>query len=215
MEAVIQLETSPELAPWRWYAGAIQQHHYALLMLLEMQVNPRRKDAKRIMRCLDYVFQPPPTLGPVHRVRHVVIEARDKMVEYIQKRKIRAPTTAKEAMPKPEEISEPSWPGVPSRNTQNLHGNVAATSAAAPYGAPEGSGDTTISTIFEPFTGKIGNVLASSLGIIGSSEALRLPRTAQESDPTGNAEPPSVPPPRADTSRSTGKEVLEMDWVGH
>ena len=56
MDRVIELETLEDFAPWRWYAGALQQHHYALLMAVEIIMNPRRKESSRIWRGLDYVF---------------------------------------------------------------------------------------------------------------------------------------------------------------
>ena len=90
MDKVIELETSPDYAPWRWYAGALQQHHYALLMATEIIMNPRRKESNRIWRGLDYVFEPPP-LPPIAKARWVIAQASWKMEVYTGKRQLRVP----------------------------------------------------------------------------------------------------------------------------
>lgn len=92
MDAVQDLETAQDLAPWRWLAGAIQQHHYALAMLLELLKNPFLSQATALLRGLDYVFEPPQHLGlvPIARVRCVVIEMRNRMKVYVAQRKPRA-----------------------------------------------------------------------------------------------------------------------------
>lgn len=91
MDKAIELETEPDYAPWRWYAGALQQHHYALLMATEIILNPRRKEAGRIWKGLDYVFEPPP-LPPIARARWILNQAWWKMEVYTGKRQLRAPT---------------------------------------------------------------------------------------------------------------------------
>ena len=90
MDKAIELETEPDYAPWRWYAGALQQHHYALLMVTEIILNPRRKEASRIWTGLDYVFEPPP-LPPIARARWILNQASWKMEIYTGKRQLRAP----------------------------------------------------------------------------------------------------------------------------
>lgn len=88
MEYVIELETSQTLAQWFWYAGAYQQHHFALLMLMEIFLHPRRTDAERIWHGLDYVFQSPP-IPRVQRA-HWLMEYIQRQMEVYQKgRKLR------------------------------------------------------------------------------------------------------------------------------
>ena len=97
MDKVIELETSPDYAPWRWYAGALQQHHYALLMATEIIMNPRRKESNRIWRGLDYVFEPPP-LPPIAKARWVLAQASWKMEVYTGKRQLRVPKNLEEKL---------------------------------------------------------------------------------------------------------------------
>ena len=92
MESAIELETSPALAPYAWYAGALNQYHYALLLLMEVFAFPQRREADRIWACLDYVFETPnPNLSKTEKARWVVTEVRNKMGIYVDARKVRAP----------------------------------------------------------------------------------------------------------------------------
>ncbi len=92
MESAIELETSPVLAPYAWYAGALNQYHYALLLLMEVFAFPQRREADRIWACLDYVFETPnPHTPKTEKARWVVTEVRNKMGIYVDARKVRAP----------------------------------------------------------------------------------------------------------------------------
>ncbi|KAL9578811.1 MAG: hypothetical protein Q9212_005483 [Teloschistes hypoglaucus] len=93
MERAIQMETSPELSPWAWYSGAIQQYHTALLLLMEIFANPNRREASRIWRCLDYVFEIPTHIAKDQKGRWVMTEIRDRMGLYIASRKLMAPSS--------------------------------------------------------------------------------------------------------------------------
>ncbi|KAL8723486.1 MAG: hypothetical protein Q9225_000219 [Loekoesia sp. 1 TL-2023] len=93
MERAIQIETAPALSPWAWYSSAIQQYHTALLLLMEIFANPQRKEADRIWRCLDYVFEIPPHIPKDQKGRWVMTEIRDKMGIYIASRKVMAPSS--------------------------------------------------------------------------------------------------------------------------
>ncbi|KAL8688869.1 MAG: hypothetical protein Q9218_005323 [Villophora microphyllina] len=93
MERAIQIETSPEFSPWAWYSGAIQQYHSALLLLMEIFANPNRREANRIWRCLDYVFEIPPHISKDQKGRWVMTEIRDRMGLYIASRKVMAPSS--------------------------------------------------------------------------------------------------------------------------
>lgn len=88
MDRVIEIETSQALAQWSWYAGAYQQHQFALLMLIEIFLHPRRTDAERIWHGLDYVFQTPP-MPRVQRA-HWLMEYMQRQMEMYQRgRKLR------------------------------------------------------------------------------------------------------------------------------
>ena len=89
MENAIALETKPELAPWAWYKGAFNQYHAALLLLVEVYAYPMRKDAARIWKCLDYIFDIPPHLSPKQKAELVITDLRDRMEVYHQMRKIK------------------------------------------------------------------------------------------------------------------------------
>ncbi|KAL9032984.1 MAG: hypothetical protein Q9180_006192, partial [Flavoplaca navasiana] len=93
MERAITIETSPALSPWAWYSSAIQQYHSALLLLMEIFAFPNRKEADRIWRCLDYVFEIPANIPKDQRGRWVMTEVRDKMGIYIASRKVMAPSS--------------------------------------------------------------------------------------------------------------------------
>ena len=95
MDRVIDMETSEDFSQWRWYAGAIQQHHYALLLAVEIIMNPRRKDSSRIWKGLSYVFEPPP-LPPIARARWVISQAWWRMEVYLSKRSLRVPINLEE-----------------------------------------------------------------------------------------------------------------------
>lgn len=91
MECAIELETSPSLRIWSWYAGAIQQYHYALLILIEIYAFPMRKEADRIWACLDYIYDVPSNLTREQKGRWIITEIRDKTGVFMSARKARAP----------------------------------------------------------------------------------------------------------------------------
>ncbi|KAL8697321.1 MAG: hypothetical protein Q9224_002376 [Gallowayella concinna] len=93
MERAIEIEQSPALSPWAWYASAIQQYHTALLLLMEIFAFPNRREADRIWRCLDYVFEIPANIPKDQKGRWVMTEIRDKMGIYIASRKVMAPAS--------------------------------------------------------------------------------------------------------------------------
>lgn len=107
MDAVKELETRPEFSRWHWLAGALQQHHYALALLMELLLNPQRKDAPRIQQGLDYAFEPP-NLPPLERVRWTVTKIRDRMKIYMDAKKLRAPVSLMEKLRLGRAVSEGS-----------------------------------------------------------------------------------------------------------
>ena len=86
------LETDRSLSPWVWYSGAIQQYQTAFLLLAEVFAYPRRREADRIWRVLDYVFEPPLHLDRDQKARLILTEVRDRLGVYRDVRKLRAPT---------------------------------------------------------------------------------------------------------------------------
>ncbi|KAK3075610.1 hypothetical protein LTR53_000948 [Teratosphaeriaceae sp. CCFEE 6253] len=92
MENAIALETKPELAQWAWYRGAFNQYHSALLLMVEVYAYPMRKDAPRIWKCLDFIFDIPPHLSPKQKAELVITDLRDRMEVYHQMRKLKATT---------------------------------------------------------------------------------------------------------------------------
>ena len=76
-----------------FWNDSIQQYHSALLLLMEIFAFPDRKEADRIWRCLDYVFEIPANIPKDQRGRWVMTEVRDKMGIYIASRKVMAPSS--------------------------------------------------------------------------------------------------------------------------
>ena len=93
VEHSIILDTRPTLAPWRWYSGALQQYHTAVLLLSEIYAFPMRKEADRIWNCLDYVFDIPTSLNRDQKAKLVLNELANRMKAYHSLRKTRAPVT--------------------------------------------------------------------------------------------------------------------------
>ncbi|KAF3480396.1 uncharacterized protein GIQ15_05743 [Arthroderma uncinatum] len=107
LEDAIELETAPDLQPWVWYCGAFNQYHVAFLILVEVWAYPMRKEADRIWRCLDYVFETPSTPAPLgsagksarhqlimqrdNKARLILEQLRDRMEAYREMRKLRVP----------------------------------------------------------------------------------------------------------------------------
>ncbi|KMU72766.1 hypothetical protein CISG_03200 [Coccidioides immitis RMSCC 3703] len=105
LEDSIQLETSPDLRVWAWYHGALNQYHVALLLLMEIFASPMRREADRIWRCLDYVFETS-SLAPDlaneagsqdvfqqrnAKARLILTALRDRMTVYREMRKLKIP----------------------------------------------------------------------------------------------------------------------------
>ena len=92
MEVAKEIETSDDLRPWRWYAGALQQHSFATLILIEVFGFPSLDYAKRAWESLDWIFQVPSNVPLVHKGRWVLEGAVGVMREYLKARKLRYPT---------------------------------------------------------------------------------------------------------------------------
>lgn len=92
LETAMALETLPELKNWAWYTGALTQYHTAFLLLLEIYVYPKRKEADRIWHCLDYVFECEPAESRRNKALRVLAELQQKTTIYQSMRGMRAPT---------------------------------------------------------------------------------------------------------------------------
>ena len=92
MEVAKEIETSDYLLPWRWYAGALQQHSFATLMLIEAFGFPYTDYAKRAWESLDWIFQVPSCVPHIHKGRWVLEGAVAVMKGYLKARSLRCPT---------------------------------------------------------------------------------------------------------------------------
>ncbi|GAB7363270.1 hypothetical protein MBLNU230_g3551t1 [Neophaeotheca triangularis] len=90
MEAAIDIDTMPMLQPFAWYRGALNQYHSSLLLMIEVYAFPMRKEAPRIWRSLDYIFDVPSHLPPKAKAELILTDLRDRMEQYAQARKVRA-----------------------------------------------------------------------------------------------------------------------------
>ncbi|TGZ80129.1 hypothetical protein EX30DRAFT_308084 [Ascodesmis nigricans] len=86
MENAMLLETSEELAPWAWYAGAYQQYHCILFVITEVQRFPNSPYADRIWRIMDYVFGAAPNISREERAHDIVVFLKDKLDQFINLR---------------------------------------------------------------------------------------------------------------------------------
>ena len=89
MESSVIWEGSSEMSPWVWYRGAFNQYHAALLLLVEVYAYPMRKEAARIWKCLDYIFEIPSHLAPKQKAELVLTDLRDRMETFHQMRKMK------------------------------------------------------------------------------------------------------------------------------
>ncbi|KIH87627.1 hypothetical protein SPBR_04611 [Sporothrix brasiliensis 5110] len=99
IEIGIELETNPEYAQWRWYLGAFMQYQIALLLTTEAFHGQSVSESDRISRCLDYVFDTDPSQGLHEKAQGILYEVMQKSATYCEFRKLRAPTSTKQAVP--------------------------------------------------------------------------------------------------------------------
>ncbi|KAI5306304.1 hypothetical protein KEM56_001489, partial [Ascosphaera pollenicola] len=109
LELAIELETNPSLKPWHWLSSAINLNHISLLLLADVYIHPTRKEADRLFRSFDYIYEVPPNLreptidgaNDVTRhdlislrnakARHILQQFRDRFTLYLQARKLKIP----------------------------------------------------------------------------------------------------------------------------
>ncbi|KAJ9318596.1 transcriptional regulator family: Fungal Specific TF [Paecilomyces variotii] len=114
LDHAVQLDTAPELQPWVWYSRAYDQYHIAFLLLFDVFMVPMRRDADRIWRCLDYVYEigaedplsEANSLGKVSRQEliarrnqkalRIITQVKDRLEIYSEMRKLRFPKTMAE-----------------------------------------------------------------------------------------------------------------------
>jgi len=89
VEFAISLETRPETANWAWYRGALHQYHSALLQLVQVYQYPNCPEAVRIWRCLDYVFEIPPSLTSDQKISCILGVLKDRLLVFQSMRKAR------------------------------------------------------------------------------------------------------------------------------
>lgn len=111
LEHAVQLDTAPELQPWVWYSRAYDQYHIAFLLLFDVFMVPMRRDADRIWRCLDYVYEflpDDPTsevncFGKISRQEliarrtekalKIITQVKDRLELYAEMRRLKFPKT--------------------------------------------------------------------------------------------------------------------------
>ena len=99
VEIGIELETNPEYSQWRWYLGAFMQYQIALLLTTEAFHRHSTGASDRISRCLDYVFYTEPSQSVFEKAQAILYEVMQKSAIYCDFRKLRAPTSTKQAVP--------------------------------------------------------------------------------------------------------------------
>ena len=111
MEIAKEIETSDSLRGWSWYAGALQQHHYATFMVTYYYVNRAATSAIRAWQSLDWIFEVPPNI-PHHLKAHWVLTgALEVMRKYAKARTLRCPILMDERLD--TESSDPRTPELP------------------------------------------------------------------------------------------------------
>ncbi len=106
-----EIETSEGLEPWLWYAGALVQHHYALLMLVEFFMHPHRKGAEFAWNYLDWVFEvPPERANDPQKARRLLTKARNGMRAYLTAKRLRCPNSMRVASGPPAQLRSGTLP---------------------------------------------------------------------------------------------------------
>ena len=93
IEAAYELEITPTLQKWSWYNGTHQQWHTALLLLTEVYAHPHRREADRIWKVLDFVFEPDPSHSRTQKARTIMNAVRDRTAVYRDLRRMRTPVS--------------------------------------------------------------------------------------------------------------------------
>ena len=187
MDNTIDFETDQDLAQWQWLSGALQQHHYALAMLMELCMNSRRKDASRLLRGLAYVFEPPDHMRPLEWIPYTVRLIRDRMKVYVNARKVRAPIGFMEQLrlESPPEASEGS--SSVEREQTREGSQQSQTSSQMSVEQQEGLQSQSV----------------------GSATRQTPPLMPSQSESNSGSESPTAGMPTVST-----KDIMDVDWVG-
>lgn len=113
-EDAVKLDTDPEFKQWRWCNGNYQQYHAAFLLLVEVFAYPMRKEADRLWKCFDYIFETDRSLSRPQKARIIITELRDKTAVYRDIRKIRAPVSMMKRLYQKQRQDEIGESGLPT-----------------------------------------------------------------------------------------------------
>ena len=210
MDKVIEIETSEDYASWRWYASALQQHHYALLMATEIIMNPRRKESSRIWKGLDYVFEPPP-LPPIARARWIITQAWWKMEVYIGKRQLRVPINLEQNLKEALKLSEDKPRGerrssasTEATSVEDDSAQIAQSQSAKRQGQPAKK-RTTSSKDNKNQGGISPTPPKASRGSEGAQVRPPMDKPGTTADQSHTQHSPSIGAP--------AKQMMDVDWV--
>ncbi|KAL9095488.1 MAG: hypothetical protein Q9165_002359 [Trypethelium subeluteriae] len=228
MEHSIALETHPSLAPWRWYAGALQQYHTALLLLSEIYAYPMRKEADRIWKCLDYVFDIPQGLNRDQKAKLVFGEVAARMKAYHSLRKTRAPAVMERmvGIRPPRKIGDGHRVEQPTNTAVHMPPQTVSQMQIPPHerGSSDIAGPHGPSPPPPPVSAEYNfnaapgvNVMSGAMGATNTSTLEQM----YAQDPTGGWSP--LPPSNSSDSGSMGsgmpnpapndlQAVMDIDW---
>ncbi|KAI9722679.1 MAG: hypothetical protein M1812_001610 [Candelaria pacifica] len=177
IEDAIKLETDPALKPWTWYSGGWQQYHVCFLLLIEIFSYPMRREADRIWRCIDYVFDVPSEYTRDQKARFIITELRDKTGIYRDMRKVRAPT----ALEKRIGLTPPRRPG----ELPGQYNSLANDRIDPPTSPPIGLGAAASGEAFFPppaHVGSPGSGSETSSSFRGSSQPGSISNESMKDD---------------------------------
>ncbi|EED23445.1 conserved hypothetical protein [Talaromyces stipitatus ATCC 10500] len=215
LEDAVTLETSPDLQPWVWYSRAYHNFHTAFLLLIDVVAHPLRREADRIWRCLDYVYEIkdeyPQNLTRGQIIEHrrkkahkIMCQFRDRMRIYRALRRMRTSADV-------EEIVLPN--GI--------------NSSPEPSESAAGGFDPMASFKLEPLTllpsGDSQNKARASMSRSSYPQFQQLgtPQTLQSQNQIQNYTPaaqnqgisPFVPPATSALGNMTGLDGLQSSWL--
>lgn len=87
-ESAAALETDPDLHPWAWYAGAYQQYHTSVFLLMEILRYPTMPYAERINATLGHVFSRAPNVSTAERNQDILRLLAEGLERMRQARKV-------------------------------------------------------------------------------------------------------------------------------
>ena len=216
LETAVALETNPEIRKWKWYGGALQQYHTAFLLLMEIYVNPQRKEADRIWACLDYIFECDPAESRNSKGRRVLSELQQKTAVYQQMRGMRAPVQMNKHGGKGE-------PRVSDNNKEQLDDMPAGlrymsprreSEPSVPPAAPSVHNSGGLKGASVPSIGRAP--LLSDVHFAGSANGVSIWAPPNSQSPEASSDSASLP------SQTRGQDLVrtddlmsDIDWVSY